>query len=317
MYYISGDCHGEFGNIDFFCRYHRTDLSDVMVLLGDVGLNYFLDQSDRKKKQQLSGLQLTFFCIHGNHEVRPYNIATYIKKEWHGGIVYYEPEYPNLLFAKDGEIYDLDGKKAIVIGGAYSVDKNFRLQAGFPWFLDEQPSEETKTYVESRLKQCDWSVDYVFSHTCPKYMMPNDRSLEFIVQGRVDDSTEEWLERLSVKMHFEKWYFGHFHENRTCGNFEMLYEEIRELGSDEFLQRLGRPRYRQGQMAMFRYFDGIKEVDCYGRIEGVDSYGTMGQFREVSYDIYGPDYKNPDEKVLYKHIEESRVQSFSELKDGV
>ena len=41
-------------------------------------------------------------------------------KNWHDGVVYYEPEFPNILFAKDGEIYDFDGKKALVIGGAYS-----------------------------------------------------------------------------------------------------------------------------------------------------------------------------------------------------
>lgn len=55
----------------------------------------------------------------------------------HGGEVYYEPEYPNILFAKDGEIYDFDGKKAIAIGGAYSCDKEYRLLTGLPWFQDE------------------------------------------------------------------------------------------------------------------------------------------------------------------------------------
>lgn len=29
-------------------------------------------------------------------------------KNWHDGVAYYEPEFPNILFAKDGEIYDLD-----------------------------------------------------------------------------------------------------------------------------------------------------------------------------------------------------------------
>ena len=48
--------------------------------------------------------------------------------EWHGGLVYREEEYPNLVFAKDGEIYDIAGKKTIVIGGAYSVDKWYRRQ---------------------------------------------------------------------------------------------------------------------------------------------------------------------------------------------
>ena len=309
-YYISGDCHGEFGNIELFCRYHETSRADTMILLGDVGLNYSLNHIDERKKNRLSELPITFFCIHGNHEARPYNIPTYIKKEWRGGIVYYEPEYPNILFARDGEIYDYEGKKAIVIGGAYSVDKYFRLQAGLPWFSDEQPSEEIKTYVEERLEQCSWSVDYVFSHTCPKYMMPTDLFLDFIDQSEVDNSTEEWLEQLCKKMHFGKWYFGHFHENRKYISFTMLYEEIRELGSEDFLQRLGRPKYRQGEMVLFDALKDGEEIECYGRIQHVDCYGTEEQYKEVSYDIYGFDYQEPKRKTLYKYVVESKVHGF-------
>ena len=44
-------------------------------------------------------------------------MESYEEQEWNGGIVYVEPDFPNLLFAKDGEIYDLDGRKTIVIGG--------------------------------------------------------------------------------------------------------------------------------------------------------------------------------------------------------
>lgn len=35
--------------------------------------------------------------------------------EWHGGTVYVEKEYPNILFAKDREIFELDGLKTIAI----------------------------------------------------------------------------------------------------------------------------------------------------------------------------------------------------------
>lgn len=33
--------------------------------------------------------------------------------------------------------------KTIVIGGAYSVDKFYRLSKGYNWFEDEQPSDST------------------------------------------------------------------------------------------------------------------------------------------------------------------------------
>ena len=33
-----------------------------------------------------------------------------------------EPEFPHTMFAKDGEIYELTGKRCFAIGGAYSVE---------------------------------------------------------------------------------------------------------------------------------------------------------------------------------------------------
>ena len=98
-------------------------------------------------------MPITLFCIHGNHEQRPDTIDSYAEKRWHGGIVYWEEDYPNLLFAKDGEIFDLDGKQTIVIGGAYSIDKMIRVIYGYGWWADEQPSDEIKRYVEEQLEK--------------------------------------------------------------------------------------------------------------------------------------------------------------------
>lgn len=314
--YLTGDCHGDFYKIEFFCRYHKTSRDDTMILLGDVGVNYFLNERDSIRKQLLAELPLTFLCIHGNHEARPGRIATYEQKVWHEGVVYYEKEYPNLLFAKDGEIYQIDGKRMIAIGGAYSVDKFYRISIGAPWFDDEQPSAEIKQYVQDQLKRCDWTVDYVLSHTCPLLFEPTDLFLSSIDQSKVDQSTEEWMSMIEKKMHYQTWYFGHFHGNRTYIDARMLFEEIIELGSDDFVQRVGRPKYNPGEMVMWNIEEEGETYECYGRIRIVDAYGTFGQSREVSYDIEGPNYRNPDEKICYKHIVESQLQGMNELKAG-
>lgn len=81
---------------------------DVLIILGDAGVNYYLTRSDYDLKQELNDLPITLFLIQGNHEERPEEIDTYEERPWRGGVVYAEPEFPSLLFAKDGEIYDLD-----------------------------------------------------------------------------------------------------------------------------------------------------------------------------------------------------------------
>lgn len=302
-FYITGDCHGDFKKIDFFCQYHDTGKDDVMIILGDAGINYWLDKTDQKVKKHLSGLPISFLMVHGNHEAWASGIESYKERKWRGGTVYYEEEFPDILFAKDGEIYNFDGKKGIVIGGAYSMDKDYRLSAGLPWFESEQPSAEIKSYVEEQLQARDWTVDYVLSHTCPLFMEPTDLLLDDIDWSKVDKTTEEWLEQIHKKLKYQKWYFGHFHENRYYATMEILYEEIKELGSNDFLQRVGRPKYRRGECVMFSYGSD----DIYGWIAVVDAYGTFGQPREVSYDIEGIDGTQCD-KTLYKHIPESVVE---------
>ena len=113
------------------------------------------------------------------------------------GTVWYEAAYPNLLFAKDGEIYTIEGLRHIAIGGAYSVDKYYRLMRGFGWWQDEQPSEEIKEYVERQM--ASHTVDVIPSHTCPYKYEPIEMFLPGIDQSTVDTSTELWLDQIEKK----------------------------------------------------------------------------------------------------------------------
>ena len=89
-YYITGDCHGEFSKIKLFCRLYNLTTEDVLIVLGDFGLNFWLGKRDIKNKKMLAQLPITILTIHGNHEARPYELDTYVEKQWNGGTVYVE-----------------------------------------------------------------------------------------------------------------------------------------------------------------------------------------------------------------------------------
>lgn len=146
MIYYTGDIHGSAKGIVAFAQHYELTESDIIVILGDVGANYYGNRRDRYCKDALAKIKPTVFCVHGNHERRPDTLAGYKQKEWNGGLVWYEDEYPNLLFARDGDIFTMEGTRHLVIGGAYSVDKYYRLENDLLWFADEQPSAEIKTY---------------------------------------------------------------------------------------------------------------------------------------------------------------------------
>lgn len=228
-YYITGDTHGEFERIFDFCEAMATTKDDVLIILGDVGINYHLDTRDIKLKESICEYPITLFCIHGNHEERPEEIDGYEEMRWHGGIVHYEPQYPNILFAKDGEVYDFGGKQCIAIGGAYSIDKYYRLRSGLPWFDTEQPSDEIKDYVEQQLEKLNWKVDYVFSHTVPKKYEPAWAFIPGISQEGIDKSTEEWLDTIDEKLDYERWFAGHYHVESQEGRVTIMFEDFDEL----------------------------------------------------------------------------------------
>lgn len=230
--YITGDTHRDFDRVFDFCEEYGTTKEDILVILGDTGINYYCGFRDEELKSELIQLEITLLCIHGNHEERPFELG-YDEMEWHGGTVYYEEAFPNILFAKDGEIYDFEGKKAIVIGGAYSIDKNYRLNHGLAWFDTEQPSDEIKEYVERQLDGCGWKVDYVFSHTVPIEYEPTWALNPDIDQSTVDKSTEYWLQEIMDNLDFEGWFAGHYHVDSEDGPVKIVYEEFCELNVEE------------------------------------------------------------------------------------
>ncbi len=229
MFYITGDTHGDFTRIERFCDRMQPTRDDTMIILGDAGFNYYGGKRDKRQKQAMAALPITIFSIHGNHEMRPSTIGSYRVREWNGGKVYIEDEYPNLLFAIDGEVYDLDGIKAIVIGGAYSVDKYYRQMMGWNWWADEQPSTEIKAKVEQALTERDWKIDTVLSHTVPLKYEPVEVFLSCINQSKVDKSTEEWLDGIEDRLEYRRWYAGHYHTEKTIDKLTLMFESIKEF----------------------------------------------------------------------------------------
>lgn len=230
MVYLTGDIHGDVGTPLWLIRNYGLTPDDILVLLGDVGLNFFgNDMGDWKRKQQLNSAGVPIFCIHGNHEERPYNIPTYHEMEWRSGTVYIEDDFPNLLFAKDSCIFDLEGRTAVALGGAYSVDKFYRLQNGWNWFPDEQPSEEIRKRSEETLTNCKWKVDLVLSHTCPRKYIPIEALMSGLDQSTVDHSTEDWLDRIEERLEYKAWYCGHWHIDKRIERMHFLMHGVESL----------------------------------------------------------------------------------------
>lgn len=229
MIYITGDKHGDFNEVFKFCLLNKTTLDDVLIVLGDAGINYFANEKDYMLKDSLLQYPITFFCVHGNHEERAENIKTYKTKKFHNGIVYYEEDYPNILFAKDGEIYNFNNHKVLVIGGAYSVDKYYRLAYGYKWYASEQPDDKIKNKVKKVLNALNNQIDIILSHTCPYKYIPREMFLSGVDQSKLDNSTEYFLDEIEDTVDYDYWYCGHYHTDKKIDKMIFMFHDICEF----------------------------------------------------------------------------------------
>ena len=77
MIYYTGDIHGDPYEVIQFCDSKKLTEQDTLVLLGDVGANYYRNRRDTEMKRVLAAVKPTMLCIHGNHEIRPASILSH------------------------------------------------------------------------------------------------------------------------------------------------------------------------------------------------------------------------------------------------
>ena len=186
-----------------------------MVILGDAGLNWTLNENDTYMKNFLKKrYNFHIYCVRGNHDARPQDVPNMklIYDENVKGEVYIEEKYPNIKYFKDWGIYTLGKFRVAVIGGAYSVDKWYRLANNYIWFENEQLSDEEM--LQCTVDLTNQKVDFVFTHTCPICWEPSDLFLNSINQSSVDKSMELFLEEVAQCFDWKIFCFGHYHADR-------------------------------------------------------------------------------------------------------
>lgn len=241
-WYITGDCHGNFLRFENLPEY-KTDKRANIICLGDFGINYYLNKTDVKNKKWFCEKysNFTFYILRGNHEARPTVLSNiefvfdYTVKMY----IWYEVQYPNIRYLHDGGIYSFGNYKCLCIGGAYSVDKYYRLaRSNFTedtnkpertgWFNDEQLTKTEMNAISQNIK--DEVVDFVFTHTCPISFQPSDLFLNFVDQSRIDNSMELWLDKIKDTFDWKIWCFGHYHADRLERPYvEQYFNDIEEL----------------------------------------------------------------------------------------
>lgn len=248
-YFITGDTHGGFNTITRVSNIIRNNPElkpeEIgVIILGDCGLNFYLNKTDKKHKKMLNNMGVKIYCVRGNHEQRPELIETiHLENDFQvGNMTWMEEEFPNIRYFADGGNYVIDGHPTLVIGGAYSVDKWYRLnRVGVTskldkdylnprktgWFPDEQLLDWEMTTIEK--EHFGKHYDVILTHTCPISWEPTDLFLPGLDQSSVDKTMELWLDEVKQNIDWNIWLFGHYHDDRLVRpGVEMYYKDIED-----------------------------------------------------------------------------------------
>ena len=279
--FITGDTHGDIREtctriqwrIDKFPRRPGEDdgftptEDTVLIILGDFGGNFGggRDKFDTEFKQMLEDFGITYFVIRGNHDQRPSNLFngdTWHFEQMFDGPTYVENAFPHIHYAMDYPwVYNIEGNKTLVLPGASSADKAWRIEYeknyGIRvWFPDEQMTAAEREYVWTLCKLNDYKFDLILSHTCPWARIPHGGVNTS--WANVDQTMEYLFDDIDQKVEYKHWYWAHHHLDQEY-NYRghknaCLYELIYRL--DKLME--GGTRYWVGEVDYEKIFFGDK-----------------------------------------------------------
>lgn len=248
MIYITGDTHNliDMHNASSkqyrkYCGLQNVDYHDItyMIILGDFGLPWYdcevdekgihpENKEDRYLLKWYNQKPFKVLAVMGNHD--NYNMLEKLPEvEMFGNKVLKLSD--NIFYLKRGHYYEIEGKTFLVLGGAHSSDKQYRI-ANFSWWPQEEWSVPEMMECLKRIDEHNGKADYVLSHTGPAegiMCLPEMQKLPEVFRS-VLDHVVRFNDEVNSKLEYKKWFFGHWHsdwgfEHREDSKYIPLYHE--------------------------------------------------------------------------------------------
>lgn len=231
--FVCGDLHGnscqemKLLNSKHFKKDKKLSKEDILVQLGDFGFYWYYPNTDKYKqdlhwRNWLASQPYTLLIVPGNHENYDLINALPVEEKW-GGKVFVEHTINGPIYiAQRGEIYTINGKKILTIGGAQSGDIIYRKSFSdytnkkcklykVSYWEQETLNDSEKKYIINNLDKNNNEVDYVFSHTAPSGVLAFDFTIN---SQKNNDPVAVFLDFIFDILTAEQWHFGHIHDNR-------------------------------------------------------------------------------------------------------
>lgn len=216
--YITGDTHGGINDMKlkskYFPNYKNCTQDDILIILGDWGYVFANEKRKDLIEKEYNKMVNTFknrkwkttLFIDGNHENFD-RLNEYPEINMFGGKVGKIEE--GIYHLKRGYIYNIQGFKILTFGGANSIAKH-TLVDGIDWWKDEKFNYIESNRLFDNLKECNFEVDLILSHTCSTSALQY-LSLYFNRTMYEPDEFNRLFEEVKARTKYKKWFFGHHH----------------------------------------------------------------------------------------------------------
>lgn len=227
---LTGDLHAQIDRLLWIDDSEMTK-DDIVIVLGDFGLVWYDRPATIKQLEMLGEKKFTTAFVDGNHE----NFSLIKKLEklafWKDGYIGVLPG--NVLHLMRGEIYNINGKRIGVCGGANSADKSWRTENVSWWAAEEITDEDVENFKANLFNgdERNNKIDIMLSHTCPTEIF-RLATLYSVANGRFikPNKSEIQLEKINQMAQVDKWYFGHWHlDMKFDDKYECLYYSKKEI----------------------------------------------------------------------------------------
>ncbi len=225
MIYFCGDTHGDIdvGKIRFLVSKNKISRDDILIILGDCGVLFYQDKEIYEQYIKLyESFGLTILYLDGNHENFPL-IHSFPETTIYGAKAHKISDH--IFYICRGEILEIEGHTFLCVGGATSIDREYRIE-GVSWWREENISESDMENAFDNLKRYDNKVDFILTHCV------DTTSVYFGLHFRPDENTNK-LEELEAKASYRCWLCGHYHCDIFLSSKKaVLYNRIAYLDED-------------------------------------------------------------------------------------
>ena len=235
MIYITGDTHG---SIDRFYGLNYTS-EDKVIVCGDFGFIWEQEYRQSRYERELEKLDFLesqpyeILFVSGNHENYD-RLKQFPQVKRYGGDVLQIRK--NIFLLKRGQVFTIENHTFFTMGGAYSVDKDARIEH-LSWWSEELPSQKEYQRAIQTLNQHE-SIDFIITHTAPQTII---RMMHFCPY-KEDEELTGFFDWILYEKPFKYWFFGHFHTNdkiKDVNHVIPVYTHTYRINQDKSITYLG------------------------------------------------------------------------------